>query len=178
MPAPTPTAAALEQLVAGQAEHHQRPAHPLGEILDQVQHSMVGPVNVLEHQDHGPAPGHRLEHRAHRREEVLAHALGIVAVGLGKIDRSLDSEQPADRRRPAFRRLRLLVAEYTMSASMAVSSFSQASSPLSPSTIPASARITSPSAQYTIPEPYGRQRPSRNIGRRVALAQPALELVP
>ena len=37
---------------------------------------------------------------------------------------------------------------------------------------PASARITSPSAQYTMPEPYGRQRPSRNVGRRLALGQP------
>ena len=33
------------------------------------------------------------------------------------------------------------------------SSLSHASSALSPSTMPASARITSPSAQYTMPEP-------------------------
>ena len=54
--------------------------------------------------------------------------------------------------------------EKFISAPTAASSFSQAASVVSPSTMPASARITSPSAQYTIPEPYGRQRPSRKVG--------------
>ncbi len=54
--------------------------------------------------------------------------------------------------------------EICISESTEASSFAHASSVLSPSRMPASARITSASAQYTIPEPYGRQRPSRKVG--------------
>jgi hypothetical protein len=38
----------LEQLVARQAQQQQRPAHPLCQVLDQVEHAVVGPVDVLE----------------------------------------------------------------------------------------------------------------------------------
>ena len=47
----------------------------------------------------GLAAGHRLDHGAHRREEALAHALRVVALGLGDVDRRLDAEQ-ARRSRP------------------------------------------------------------------------------
>ena len=43
-----PAGPAVEQLVAGQADQQHRPADPAGEVLDQVEHSLVGPVDVLD----------------------------------------------------------------------------------------------------------------------------------
>ena len=47
-PAAAPSRAAVEELVAGQADDQRRPAHPAGEVLDQVEHSLVRPVDVLD----------------------------------------------------------------------------------------------------------------------------------
>jgi hypothetical protein len=50
-----PARPAVEQLVAGEADDHERGANPLGEVLDGVEHAVVGPVDVLE-RDHERTP--------------------------------------------------------------------------------------------------------------------------
>jgi hypothetical protein len=76
----TPCRAAFEQLVARQAQQDERTSHPLSEVLDQVEHSVVGPVDVLERQDQWVPLGHRFDRRANRGEECLSHALRVVGV--------------------------------------------------------------------------------------------------
>ena len=100
-----PAGPPVEQLVAGEADQHQRRAHPLGEVLDGVEHAVVGPVDVLEHEHQRPAPGDRLDPRAQRREEGLAQAL---RVGLGRheLGGHVESEQAADQGGLAARRRR------------------------------------------------------------------------
>ena len=72
-----PARATFEQLVPRQADHQQRRAHPACQVLDRVQHPVVGPMDVLEGQDERRALRRRLEHRAQCREERLAPALGV-----------------------------------------------------------------------------------------------------
>ena len=93
------------------------------------------------------------------------------------LERRLDAEQPPDHGGPALGRLGHARRRSPSSDSTEASSFAQASSVLSPSRMPASARITSASAQYTIPEPYGRQRPSRKVGGGWRCAEQALQLL-
>ena len=93
--AAAPARAPVEQLVARQADQQQRRAHPLGEVLDRVEHSVVGPVDVLEGDHHRLARGHRLDSGSQRGEERLAQALGVLA-GRGQLARDLEADQPAD----------------------------------------------------------------------------------
>ena len=76
-PAAAPAGAALEQLVAGQADEQQRRPDPARQVLDQVEHSLVGPVDVLEREHERAAPGDRLDHGADGGEERLAHPLRV-----------------------------------------------------------------------------------------------------
>ena len=79
-PAPAaPARPPVEQLVAREADQHQRRPHPLREVLDRVEHAVVGPVDVLERDHQRPPRGDRLDARAKRREERFAQALGILA---------------------------------------------------------------------------------------------------
>jgi hypothetical protein len=96
----TPTAPArpaVEQLVAGQADQHQRCAHPLGEVLDRVEHAVVGPVDVLERQHQRPPAGQCLDARAQRREERLAQALRVLACR-HQVGGHLEADQAGDQR--------------------------------------------------------------------------------
>jgi hypothetical protein len=52
----------LEQLVSGQADEQQRRPDPARQVVDQVEHSLVGPVDVVDRQDEGAATGDRLDH--------------------------------------------------------------------------------------------------------------------
>ena len=95
-PPPQP-GAAVEQLVARQADEHERRAHPLGEVLDGVEQAVVGPVDVLEG-DHERVPvGDRLDAAAQSGEEGLAHALRVVLLR-HELGRHVHAEQPADER--------------------------------------------------------------------------------
>ena len=74
-PAPTPRRAPLEQLGPGRAEHEQWDvARPVDEMLDEVEGAVVGPVQILEHQDERNAVGDRLDQALPRRERLLAPA--------------------------------------------------------------------------------------------------------
>ena len=68
----------VEQLVAGEADEHERRAYPLREVLDRLEHAVVRPVDVLECDHERAAPGDRLDARAERREEQLAGALRVL----------------------------------------------------------------------------------------------------
>ena len=64
---------ALEQLGAGGADHEQR--HPLGpvrEVLEEREHRVVGPVQVLEHEHGGVLLGDVLEEPSPGGEQLLA----------------------------------------------------------------------------------------------------------
>ena len=70
--AAAPTGPLIEQLRSRHAhEQQRRVAGPLGDVLDQVEQGRLGPVDVVEHDDDGPAPGERLEQLAHSPEAVL-----------------------------------------------------------------------------------------------------------
>ena len=54
---------ALEQLVARQADQQQRAAHPARQVVDQVEHPLVGPVDVVDREHQRAAAGDRLDRR-------------------------------------------------------------------------------------------------------------------
>ena len=96
-PARTP----VEQLVAGEADDHERGADPLRQVLDRVEHAVVRPVDVLEGEHQRLLAGPRLDAGAQRGEERVAHALGVVALG-HQLGRHLEADQAAEQRRPAL----------------------------------------------------------------------------
>ena len=57
-PPAAPTGAAVEQLVARQADDQGGAAHPARQVLDQVEHALVGPVDVLDRDHHRVLPAH------------------------------------------------------------------------------------------------------------------------
>ena len=61
----------------GQADEQERRAHPARQVLDQVEHPLVGPVDVLDREHERPPPGDPLDDRADGREERLAHPLRV-----------------------------------------------------------------------------------------------------
>ena len=62
-----------------QREHEDREVRrPLQEVVDEVQQARVGPLDVLEDQQHGIAVRHALEEQAPAREEVGAVGVGAL----------------------------------------------------------------------------------------------------
>ena len=108
-PPAAPARAAVEQLVASQADDQGGAAHPARQVLDQVEHALVGPVDVLERDHHRVLPAHRLDQGAHRGEQAVAGLLRVVHVvdagGHRVLGRGLDAERASDRRGDSFRRL-------------------------------------------------------------------------
>ena len=68
----------LEQGRPGERRHEDRPAvgGRLGEVLDEVEETGVGPVEVIEHEDRGGRVGDALEERPPGGERLLASAVG------------------------------------------------------------------------------------------------------
>ena len=107
-----PARAPLEQLVAGERDLQHGRAEPLGEVLDQVERALVGPVNVLPREQQGALLGERLEHRAHGPEEALAGALPVLLLEQRLIRCRLRAEQARERCQAALDlRLALLPGE-------------------------------------------------------------------
>ena len=102
-----PRGPVLEQLVAGEAQEQQRAADPLRQVLDQVEHAVVGPVDVLEREDERLLARAGLHRRAHGREERLAQLLRVLALHRSGVVGDLDAEEARDERRPALDRLAL-----------------------------------------------------------------------
>ena len=99
-PAAAPLGPALEQLVPGQADEHEGPANPLRQVLDGVEHAVVGPVDVLEGEDQRLLARPGLDPGAQRGEEPVAQPLGVLSLG-DELGRDLESDQAAQQRRPA-----------------------------------------------------------------------------
>ena len=118
-------------------------------MLYRVEHSVVGPVDVLEGDDYRPAGGDRLDAGAEGGEEGLAQALRVLLVG-HELLRHLHAEQAADQRGLAV----------SGGLSFLARQLADVEGELAPgrvgrvgSTMPHSARSTSASAQKTIPLP-------------------------
>ena len=152
----TPAGPAVKQLVASEADQKDRAPHPPRQVLDQVEHSLVRPVDVLDREDDGPLAARRLDERANRREEPGADLLRVVGLRrLGEPLGDLDAEGTGKRRGESLGRF--VVA---FDAVRRLRSFSNparrrpnATSESSVSVMPNWSRTISPSAQYARPEP-------------------------
>ena len=94
-PPAAPARAALEQLVAGQADQQQRRAHPLRQVLDRVEHAVVGPVDVLEGQHQRLALRRRLDHRCAATEKNASRIRSGSPASAGAC--SAGTSRPSDR---------------------------------------------------------------------------------
>ncbi len=67
----------LEQVRAGHSQDVDRVAlRPGQEVLDELEQPAIGPVEVLEYEDHRVAVGYALEEGPPRREQLLARTAG------------------------------------------------------------------------------------------------------
>ena len=74
-----PGATRVEQLRSSHADDEQRRvAHPVGDVLDQVEKRRLGPVDVVEDDDERLLLRERLEQPAHGPERLLGRAAGAV----------------------------------------------------------------------------------------------------
>ena len=102
---PPQPGAPLEQLFPGQADLQHRRSRPLHEVLDQVEHPLVGPVDVLPHEHQRPLARETLDRCAHGGEERLARALGRPRSSAGSDSPgALDPEQAPDQPRSSTAR--------------------------------------------------------------------------
>ena len=115
------------------------PAHPARQVLDQVEHSLVGPVDVLDREDQRAGWRDRLDARSGpRRRGARASAAGPRASRRRRLRRRLDAERAARSARRCARRSRPSRRRST-SSSTPRESFAQADSAASVSTISNSA---------------------------------------
>ena len=125
-----PGGARLEQIRACVAEQHDRADAERDEVLEEVEHRRLGPVDVLEADEQRSLFGEALEHSPDAPEELVA-----------RNDEGRFSECGAKSlERSGVRRRRCAMASATASR-------------------PPRSRTSSTSGQYVIPAPYARQRP-------------------
>ena len=146
--AAAPAGTALEQLGPRRADDQQRHGdRPVGEVVDEVEQPVVGPVQVLEDQHGRPHLAERLEEAPPRREALLS----LAAAG--------SPASPSSGRRCA-RPTRASLA----SATSVVDRLAELRLGLPPrasvSSMPACALTISPSAQKLMPAPYGSSAPA------------------
>ena len=70
-----PAGPALEQLVARQAHLQDRRPQPAGQVVDQVERALVGPVDVLPREHQRPAPAASASSTARTAPKKLSRAL-------------------------------------------------------------------------------------------------------
>ena len=93
-PAPAaPVGARAKQVGARGAQEEDRPVEALGELVEDVEHGRVGPVEVLDDGDDGGAPGGGGEQRSPRRDE-----LAVEVARIERAERILRRPQPQGRR--------------------------------------------------------------------------------
>ena len=124
----------------GAEQEQRRVAAPVGEVLDEVEQPLVGPVQVLEHEHERRPLGHRLDVAPPRGEGLVARlALGRAGEADQRAQVLLDPRRLAgvahERRAPTSRASR------------------RPSPASSVSRIPASLLTISSSAQYATPSP-------------------------
>ena len=67
-----PAGPPVEQLRPGEAEdEHGHVPHPISQVLDQIQQRRLCPVDVLEHEQHGPLAREHLDQPAHGPENLF-----------------------------------------------------------------------------------------------------------
>ena len=93
------------ELVAREAHHQQGSPHPPRQVLDHVEHAVVGPVNIFEGQDQRFLAGRPFDYRPQRGEEHLSHAFGVVALGRLQAFRYVEAKRTPDQRGLRLRRL-------------------------------------------------------------------------
>ena len=67
----------VEQVRSREAEDQQRRAHPVGDVLDEVEHRLLGPVDVLEEEDERLHVGKRAHDLAGGPRDLLRAALAL-----------------------------------------------------------------------------------------------------
>ena len=72
-----PARTCVEQLWPGQAEDEHRRAHPVGDVLDQIEQRRLGPVDVLEEEDERLDVGDALHHLARGPRDLLRAPLAL-----------------------------------------------------------------------------------------------------
>ena len=70
--AAAPGRALLEELGASGGDDHDRALCPVGHVVDEVQQAVIGPVDVVQHEDQRVAGGEALEEAAPGLEQLLA----------------------------------------------------------------------------------------------------------
>ena len=129
-----PTGPALEQLFAREADLQHRRARPLQQMLDQIEHPLIGPVDVLPHEHQRPVARQPFDARTHRGEEDFPRVLGVLLLGERLIVGGLDAEQAADHGRLERRGSAVRLGRVEQLADLA-ESFSHAAAGGSPSMI-------------------------------------------
>ena len=119
--AAAPARAALEQLVARQADDQDRAANPAGQVLDQVEHSLVGPVDVLDREDQRAAPRLAPRRASGRRRRARSRICCGSSRRAARSFRSrlggrLDPERPGDASPRCARRARSVSSLSTSSS--------------------------------------------------------------
>ena len=141
--AAAPTRAPVEQLGARGADDEERYAgRPIGEMVDEVEQAVVGPVEVLEYEDERALLGERLRGNGARRANALARCSPS------------SCSPPISGSQAAASTQRAIVAG-TALVDASPHSFCRATSSGSFSWMPACAFTISLSAQKVTPSPYG-----------------------
>ena len=73
----TPSGPRVEELRAREAEDEERPADPVGQVLDEVEQRLLGPMDVLEQEDERLHVGDRLHDLAGGPRDLLRAALAL-----------------------------------------------------------------------------------------------------
>ena len=145
--AAAPVRPALEQLGSRAGDDEERYAlDEVDEAVDEVEQPVVGPLEVVDHEDERSPLGERLEEDPPAGEELRPAVAEPTSSGVEPDERLEARRDPA--RSASGTRSSTLSASFV--AVSAASSFSW---------IPACALTISPSAQNETPSPYGRQRP-------------------
>ena len=81
LPPPQPARRSSSSGRAVQTTSSGTPRRPVGQMVDEVEQAVVGPVQILEHEDQGPLFGERLEEAAPGRESLVAAVAAVAVAG-------------------------------------------------------------------------------------------------
>ena len=73
----SPPGTDVEEVGPGEAEDEQRRPHPVGKVLDEVEHRLLGPVDVLEEEDERLHVAERVHHLARCPGDLLGATLAF-----------------------------------------------------------------------------------------------------
>ena len=94
--AAAPAGPPLEELRPSGADDEQRHAgRPVGQVVDEVEQAVVGPVQILEHEHERPLLGQRLEQAPPGRERLVAAVARVLARRAETNERAQETADPA-----------------------------------------------------------------------------------